>query len=1134
MDFNFTDYLDDMASDTMRHTAPVSSQSDPGPNARLVSIGWTEAKGSTSLLSPTGGVCAGIISGAYLSRVLQDDGFQVMFEAPVRSRGGSGITSLSLTYLLSNFSSASLSRMHRHRILSQAVASTDDITTVKLVKGTREHPHNKLIFTFRRPPLVEADFRYLRDSPPGLKTRRATELDWSPDEIDEFGAGAPGTVARGFWKRTPMKFGLWLTYGFTFICNRAELERVTTALSRLRTLERTRGEKMEFENSGLGGDVVNGTERRGWLRDDPAPPLDDLLAIQKHPFNVRYLVMGLVGQGLLLECEGGPKCFARPSLDSSRAVANLFHLLLPVHKHHRPTILRALFRLDRRVLVGSGLAKQVGALTRHLGDPQPPIHKLPGGRFAIMRVVVTPTRVMPFPASIETGNRVLRAWPDEVIDGRIIRVGFADEDGRMKMKKALVEAEEVDPDRGLLARVHNVLVNGVWVAGRLYVFLAAGESQLKDHSCWMVCETGAFTADAVRKQMGDFSKEQVVAKYAARMGLCFSATKHVVQLDMGDIEDLPDVTHGKYTFTDGVGNCSQALASLCAKALGKIAEPSAIQIRMGGIKGVLSVHPHLEDNQVCIRPTMRKFDSPLRDLGVMKVSGFAPAHLNRQAILIMEALGTNIRALLDKFKEQIHHANNLENDLRSLTPARYGTRKLYQKAMIPIAKMFKAGLEKHVLVKNVLRCIKCQLLRDLKYRARLLVPEGAFLMGIADEYDTKKSKRDLPSMLGGGDLDGDFYTLIYDKELQITREHEAMDYTPVVPLRKDRIAISDICQFVVDFIRSDILGLVASDIMALSDHLGPTHPDCLELAKINSDAVDFAKSGVPVHQPSHLRPTHFPDFMDKDPLRSYKSTHVLGMMFRLIEPAPTYEGSDDVHVERRFTTRKVPPTYLKFAGEMKQTYDVELEGMMRQHSLCEAEIIAGVSIMNEHKRRRAADDAMRGPVREGIEALRYQFRRDARRFVKDNPSGNAMENWALACYQVTHVAEFRQRFVDALNPSRLGSAGVSSVGGYASDDDDDEEEQVYGEVKRRELVSFPWIWADELCHSVSENVIKEEDEEDEDLLEAWCSPWDEGDEDNNRARPTDGPQVALKKEEEEEIVITGHKPGREVIVLDDD
>jgi hypothetical protein len=42
-----------------------------------------------------------------------------------------------------------------------------------------------------------------------------------------------------------------------------------------------------------------------------------------------------------------------------------------------------------------------------------------------------------------------------------------------------------------------------------YRFLAAGESQLKDHSCWMVCEMGEFTADRVRQQMGDFSKEHV-------------------------------------------------------------------------------------------------------------------------------------------------------------------------------------------------------------------------------------------------------------------------------------------------------------------------------------------------------------------------------------------------------------------------------------------------------------------------------------------------------------------------------------------------------------------------------------------------------------------------------------------------
>jgi RNA-dependent RNA polymerase len=52
-----------------------------------------------------------------------------------------------------------------------------------------------------------------------------------------------------------------------------------------------------------------------------------------------------------------------------------------------------------------------------------------------------------------------------------------------------------------------------------------------------------------------------------------------------------------------------------------------------------------------------------------------------------------------------------------------------------------------------------------------------------------------------------------------------------------------------DFIKSDVLGIVASNHLALADRLGPEHPDCIDLAKLNSDAVDFAKSGVPVHIP---------------------------------------------------------------------------------------------------------------------------------------------------------------------------------------------------------------------------------------------------------------------------------------------
>ncbi|KAF7362659.1 RNA-dependent RNA polymerase [Mycena venus] len=336
------------------------------------------------------------------------------------------------------------------------------------------------------------------------------------------------------------------------------------------------------------------------------------------------------------------------------------------------------------------------------------------------------------------------------------------------------------------------------------------------------------------------------------------------------------------------------------------------------------------------------------------------------------------------------------------------------------------------------------------------------------------------SWLGGGDLDGDFYTVIYDKDLQITRVKEPMDYAPVTPVRKDKVEISDICDFVVDFIKSDVLGLVASDHQALADWLGPEHPDCLELAKLNSDAVDFPKSGVAVHIPQRLRPVRYPDFMGRDPDVSYPSARVLGMMYRLIEPAPEYHPSSDICIDTRITSRRVPPAYLQAAGIMKQNYDVELESIMRQHCLCEAEIIAGVSIMSDQKRRRAADDAIRGPVREAMDSLRSRVRRDSRRFVKTNPSGNGLENWAIACYQVTHVQEHRSRWVDALNQSRRGSVAAVS--------DDGTEDGEYSEVTQRELISFPWMWAHEICHSLDDAIIKEEEEEDEDL--GWNHRWD--------------------------------------------
>ncbi len=85
--------------------------------------------------------------------------------------------------------------------------------------------------------------------------------------------------------------------------------------------------------------------------------------------------------------------------------------------------------------------------------------------------------------------------------------------------------------------------------------------------------------------------------------------------------------------------------------------------------------------------------------------------------------------------------------------------------------------------------------------------------------------------------------------------------------------------------KSDVLGLVSHIHEAKSDELDPSHPYCLELAQLASNAVDFTKTGVPVKIPMHLQNNIAPDFQRED---GYISPKVLGQLFRLIEPPPEY------------------------------------------------------------------------------------------------------------------------------------------------------------------------------------------------------------------------------------------------------
>ncbi|KIY65187.1 RdRP-domain-containing protein [Cylindrobasidium torrendii FP15055 ss-10] len=154
---------------------------------------------------------------------------------------------------------------------------------------------------------------------------------------------------------------------------------------------------------------------------------------------------------------------------------------------------------------------------------------------------------------------------------------------------------------------------------------------------------------------------------------------------------------------------------------------------------------------------------------------------------------------------------------------------------------------------------------------------------------SSKGKRPLPSMLGGGDLDGDLFNVLTDERLIPPRECQPGEYKPADPPEPlNRPAeMTDVADFVCNYILNDVVGQIASRHLEISDFSpqGVFDEKCLKLAELASHAVDFTKSGVPVNRWEIPRTeTRFkPDFMAReDEMHVYKSRKALGEMFRAV------------------------------------------------------------------------------------------------------------------------------------------------------------------------------------------------------------------------------------------------------------
>ncbi|KZT06877.1 RdRP-domain-containing protein [Laetiporus sulphureus 93-53] len=616
---------------------------------------------------------------------------------------------------------------------------------------------------------------------------------------------------------------------------------------------------------------------------------------------------------------------------------------------------------------------------RYLQSPIAPIQPISTDNFECLRVIVTPTTSYlegPFP---ERSNRVMRRYVAN--QDSFLRVSFVDET-RLTHRFD----REVDGRTFINRTVKHLLVHGMTVAGRHFDFLAYSQSALKEHSVWFVKEFvhidgTTVNATTIRKSLGSFRDlafdPQLIycpARYAARMSQAFTTTDSSIAIEPEEVMPLDDVmdSEDRYCFTDGVGTLSAELAREIwmelrlkrRRARRTKTYPRLFQIRFMGSKGMLSVDYTLKGRSICLRPSMIKFDSP-NSMEVEIARAFdkpGPYYLNRPLIMLLEGLGVPYEVFLALQEDAVRRAQgavkSLELSARLLEAYGLGASYRLTSTMLHLHRLSIGPLKKDIFWQQMMDFAVNHVLRELKHHARIPVPQGWTVVGVADVHgyleegqifvciDSQdqnepfylegpvlisrsptihpgdvqivhaigrpppgspfqkeslpnsvvfsiKGARPLPSCLGGGDLDGDVYNVTTMPDLHPRRTYAAASYDPAKRKTVDHEStIEDVADFVAEYINSDTLGIIAINWLIIADQSsqGILDPDCLRLAQLHSDAVDYPKSGnpVPLDRIPQLKFRAKPDWNAPETLvrespRYYESNRAIGRLFREIE-----------------------------------------------------------------------------------------------------------------------------------------------------------------------------------------------------------------------------------------------------------
>ena len=118
----------------------------------------------------------------------------------------------------------------------------------------------------------------------------------------------------------------------------------------------------------------------------------------------------------------------------------------------------------------------------------------------------------------------------------------------------------------------------------------------------------SLSRNSLLESLGCFD-DVAATKIGDRISLAFTQTTPIDEIPLDCILAEPELVRNGYQFSDGCGVMGPGIARKVQEALKLQEVPGAIQIRMGGVKGMLSYRHDYPDNKIGIRPSMVKFPS---------------------------------------------------------------------------------------------------------------------------------------------------------------------------------------------------------------------------------------------------------------------------------------------------------------------------------------------------------------------------------------------------------------------------------------------------------------------------------------------------------------------------------------------